>query len=166
MIQDFENIYHYDSIQDFLIDFHKADKVFNNYSDKDILESSTKEIITDLEVKAEINAVKKILDEFNNHFIVARDSASKIQVMELKTPEVKPLDYYMNPENFRRLRKELGYTQKEFGYQMGFDSIRRGHTILEKEKGRVKISPREARILRYLVTYGSLDQEEDKEEKD
>lgn len=166
MIQNFENIYYYDSIKDFLIDFHQAEEIFRDFSDKDILESSQKELIDDLEVKAEINAVKKILDKFNNHFIVARDSASKIQVMELKTPEVKPLDYYMDPENFRRLRKELGYTQKEFGYQMGFDSIRRGHTILEKEKGRVKISPREARILRYLVTYGPLDQEEDKKDKE
>ena len=157
MIKDFEEIYYYGSIKDLLVNYIEANKVFKDLSDQNPLESSVDEIIKELDADNEIDAVEKLLDKMEDQYLVTRDSTDKIQIIKLKTLDIKPLDYYMDPENFKRLRKELGYTQKEFGYRMGFDSIRRGHTILEKEKGMVRITPREARILRYLVNFGELD---------
>ena len=157
MIRNFEEVYFYSSIKDFLVNYIEANQVFKELSDSNPLESSIDEIVSDLEAKDELEAVQKILEKLEGQYIVTRDSTDKIQIIKMESLDIKPLDYYMDPENFKRLRKELGYTQKEFGYQMGFDSIRRGHTILEKEKGMVRITPREARILRYLVNFGELD---------
>ncbi|MCF7884931.1 MAG: hypothetical protein K9M80_00410 [Candidatus Marinimicrobia bacterium] len=157
MIRDFEETYYYGSIKDFLVNYIEANQVFKDLSDKNPLESKTDEIIKELDAADELDAVKKILGKLDDQYLVSRDSSDKIQIIKLESLDIKPLEYYMDPENFKRLRNELGYTQKEFGYQMGFDSIRRGHTILEKEKGMVRITPREARILRYLVNFGELD---------
>src|SRR6056297_1081229 len=157
MIKEFEEIYFYGSIKDFLVNYIEANQVFKDLSDTNPLESSTEHIVEEVDAEDEIDAGKKILEKLEDQYMVSRDSTDKIQIIKIKSLDIKPLEYYMEPENFKRLRKELGYTQKEFGFQMGFDSIRRGHTILEKEKGMVRITPREARILRYLVNFGELD---------
>ncbi|HMA63032.1 MAG TPA: hypothetical protein VKP78_10325 [bacterium] len=157
MIRDFEEVYYYGSIKDFLINYLEANQVFSEMSDRDPLESSVDQIVKDLDADDEIGAIENILDHLDDSYLVTRDSTDKIQIIKLRTISVKPLEYYMDRKNFKKLRKEMGYTQKEFGTQMGFDSIRRGHTILEKEKGMVRITPREARILRYLVAFGELD---------
>ena len=157
MIRDFEEVYYYGSIKDFLINYLEANQIFSDISDRDPLESSVDQIVEELDADDEVGAIENILDQLDDSYLVTRDSTDKIQIIKLRTISVKPLEYYMDRKNFKKLRKELGYTQKEFGTQMGFDSIRRGHTILEKEKGMVRITPREARILRYLVAFGELD---------
>ncbi|MCF7741336.1 MAG: hypothetical protein K9N00_06025 [Candidatus Marinimicrobia bacterium] len=157
MIRDFEEVYYYGSIKDFLINYLEANQIFSELSDRDPLESSVDQIVEELDADDEVGAIENILDQLDDSYLVTRDSTDKIQIIKLRTISVKPLEYYMDRKNFKKLRKELGYTQKEFGTQMGFDSIRRGHTILEKEKGMVRVTPREARILRYLVAFGELD---------
>lgn len=157
MIRDFEEVYYYGSIKDFLINYLEANQIFSEISDRDPLESSVDQIVEELDADDEVGAIENILDQIDDSYLVTRDSTDKIQIIKLRTISVKPLEYYMDRKNFKKLRKELGYTQKEFGTQMGFDSIRRGHTILEKEKGMVRVTPREARILRYLVAFGELD---------
>lgn len=157
MIRDFEEVYYYGSIKDFLINYLEANQIFSEISDRDPLESSVDQIVEELDADDEVGAIENILDQLDDSYLVTRDSTDKIQIIKLRTISVKPLEYYMDRKNFKKLRKELGYTQKEFGTQMGFDSIRRGHTILEKEKGMVRVTPREARILRYLVAFGELD---------
>lgn len=157
MIRDFEEVYYYGSIKDFLINYLEANQIFSEISDRDPLESSVDQIVEELDADDEVGAIEHILDQIDDSYLVTRDSTDKIQIIKLRTISVKPLEYYMDRKNFKKLRKELGYTQKEFGTQMGFDSIRRGHTILEKEKGMVRVTPREARILRYLVAFGELD---------
>ncbi|HMA61951.1 MAG TPA: helix-turn-helix transcriptional regulator [bacterium] len=157
MIKDYEEIYYYGSIKDFLVNYLEAGKVFREVTDRNPLESSIEEIIDELNAEDEVDAVEKILDHLDDHYIVTRDSNEKIEIIKLNSVSVRSLDYYMQPENMKKIRKEMGYTQKDFGTKMGFDSVRRGVTILEKEKGKAPITPRDARLLRYMVTYGVLE---------
>jgi hypothetical protein len=155
MILNHEETYHYSSIKDFLVNYPPARKVFQEITDIKILESKPHEIIDALDSEDEISAVKSILEQVDGQFIATQDYQGKINIIKLR--DVKPLDYYMKPENLKKLRTKWGYTQVELGYKMGFDSIRRGYTVLEKEKGKVKIQPRDARILRYMDIFGDID---------
>ena len=155
MLLEYKEIYHYSSIKDLLVNYTPARKVFQKITDIKPLESSPEQIVKVLDTGSEISAIKKILERLDTQFIVNRDSGDKIQIIKLG--DVKPLDYYMKPETLKKLRSKWGYTQVELGYKMGFDSIRRGHTVLEKEKGKVKIQPRDARILRYMDVFGDID---------
>jgi len=155
MILNHEETYHYSSIKDFLVNYPPARKVFEEITDIKPLESKPHQIIKVLDAKDKISAVKSILEQLDGQFIATQDYQGKINIIKLK--DVKPLDYYMKPKTLKKLRTKWGYTQVELGYKMGFDSIRRGHTVLEKEKGKVKIQPRDVRILRYMDVFGDID---------
>ncbi|MCF7740570.1 MAG: helix-turn-helix domain-containing protein [Candidatus Marinimicrobia bacterium] len=152
-----KNVYHYSSIKDVIINHQDTNKEFREITDIDPLMSSTDQIISALEANSDIEAVSKILKQSSSTFIVSRDSNKYIQIIELDTPEIKPLEHYKKPETLKKIRTKMGYTQKEFGYKLGYDSIRRAHTISEKEQGKVSLSGRDARILRYLSVFGDLD---------
>ncbi|MCF7740974.1 MAG: hypothetical protein K9N00_04185, partial [Candidatus Marinimicrobia bacterium] len=102
---------------------------------------------------------KEILKRSDNSFLAIRDSNKYIQIIELDTPERRPLEHYKKPETLKKIRTDMGYTQEEFGYKLGYHSIRRAHTISEKEQGKLSLSGRDARILRYLSVYGELETE-------
>lgn len=158
MIKDMKEKYSYNTIKDFLINFVAANQIFSELSDLNVLESTPNQIVNAIDAEDEIGAIKKILNKLEDQYIITRDSKDKIQIIKLQAPTIKSLEYYKNPDNFKKIRKDMGYTQKEFGFKMGFDSIRRGHTILEKEKGKTPITDRDARLIRYLSVFGDLDQ--------
>ena len=152
-----KHVFHYNSIKDVIINHQDTKKEFRKITDIDPLMSSTDQIISALESDSDIEAVSKILKQSSSTFVVLKDSNKHIQIIELDTPEIKPLEHYKKPDTLKKVRTEMDYTQKEFGYKLGYHSIRRAHTISEKEHGKAIITERDARNLRYLSVFGDLD---------
>ena len=55
----------------------------------------------------------------------------------------------MTPEDFLKLRRKLGYTQRQFGEQLQFGSPQ--PRVSEIERGVVEISPRIEALCNYIL---------------